>query len=119
MSDKPLTMQDICEFEKKTENDVEIEYRNAIRHLLRSSYTRCEINKNMEEELRLRDSIDSLYHYMFGKHPAEEENEELFSESAYENANAELKANSITDQFYDYISGYRDAADVLVMNSIV
>ena len=73
----------------------------------------------MEEELRFKDSIDSLYHYMFGKHPAEEENEELFSESAYENANAELKANSITDQFYDYISGYRDAADVLVMNSIV
>lgn len=119
MSEKPLTMRDICEFERNPEKDADIDYRNALRHLLRNAYTQREINKLADEELRYRDSTVSFYHYIFGKHPAENENSELFSESMYDDVNAEIKANDTASQFYDYISGYREAADVLVMNAMI
>ena len=117
MSDKPLTMQDI--FEKNTDLDAEIDYRNAIRHLLREACVRHEINKPMEEQLWRRDPIGSFYHYMFGTHPAEKESNQLISESIHDDANATIRANNTASQFYDYISGYRHAADALVMNAMI
>jgi len=112
-------MQEICEFEKNPENNDDIHYRNALRHLLRSSYVRQEVNESIDEDLRFRESVDSFYHYMFGKHPAEKEGSQLFSESQHTEANAEIKANDEVSQFYDYIAGYREAADTIVKNAMI
>ena len=109
----------VCNYEDNAEKNIDIEYRNAIRLLLLDAYNRQNVNDLTAEELRCRDSTGTIYRYIFGEHPAENENVALFSESVHDDANAEIKANNTTEQFYNYIHGYREAADVLVMNTMV
>jgi len=113
--DNMQNMDNILSSESDKENDPEENYRNAIKLLFHNANGR----KKAEYFNTPREATEAFYGYMFGEHIAANESDKLFAPSKYDDANAEIKGNDSSSQFYDYISGYREAASLLIMNALI
>lgn len=99
--------------------DLEKSYRNALRLLLLSSKNDIKSRSKVKSLNARSNTINSLFIGMFGNFCFEKEENKLFSESQIDDINAEIKGDSISSQFSNYLHGYREAADIIVKIALI
>ncbi|MDR3021443.1 MAG: hypothetical protein LBU60_02020 [Clostridiales bacterium] len=106
------TAKETIVFEPNKENEVEKSHRNALRFMLNGA-----IN-GKDSLFGARGSTNELYHYMFG---SQEKNKarKLFLDSKNNSTNAEIKPQKEVAQFFSYLTGYREAANVIIMDALI